>query len=151
MQKKHLVSFCPIKGLLTMHSLCQRCPTSESPGMQREFSMVVCPSCSHPPNNGALLLLKAQASSQVPSAMAFHTQAQRALHPTHSTLLLILSCCPHTATPSPLPGADLWSLSLSTQFLPSSQAVVSRVVVQMVHETLTLLGPLQSHYCSFSQ
>ena len=45
------------------------------------------------------------------------------LSPWHTTpasgaLLLSSSGCPHTASPSPLPGVDLQSLSLSTQPLP---------------------------------
>ena len=38
--------------------------------------------------------------------------------PAQGTTLLSLSGCPHTASPSPLPGTDLWSLSLSSQPLP---------------------------------
>ena len=46
--------------------------------------------------------------SWVPSDMAFPS-------PAHGTLLLSPSGCPHTTNPSPLPGNDLQSLSLSTQ------------------------------------
>ena len=60
------------------------------------------------PKNGALLLLWDQTSSWVPLAVVHYS-------PTIGTLLPSPSGCLHTANPSPLPGTDLWSLSLSAQ------------------------------------
>ena len=59
-----------------------------------------------PSNNGALLLLRVQTSSQIPLAVVFSS-------PAHGTLLHRSSGCLHAANPSPLPGSDLQSLSLS--------------------------------------
>ena len=53
--------------------------------------------------------------SQVPSALASPSSAHGILLPTHGTLLLSPLGCLHTANPSPLPGTDLQSLSLSAQ------------------------------------
>ena len=60
------------------------------------------------PINGALPLLWAQTSSRVPSGVASHSPARGTAH-------LSPSGCRHTATPSPLPGTHLRSLSLSAQ------------------------------------
>ena len=59
-------------------------------------------------NNGALIPLRAQISSHVPLAVAFHSLA-------HGALLPSPSGCLHTANPNPLPGTDLWNLSLRIQ------------------------------------
>ena len=61
-----------------------------------------------PSTSGALLLLWAQTSSWVPSAVALHS-------PAHGILLPSPSGCFHIANHSPLPGTDLQSLSLSVQ------------------------------------
>ena len=67
------------------------------------------------PNNGVLLLLRAQTFSLVPSAMEFHSPVHSTLLPACGTLLLSPLGCFHTAKPSPFPGIDLQSLSLSVQ------------------------------------
>lgn len=65
------------------------------------------------PNNNALLLLWALASSPAPLALMLHSSARGAK-------LLSLSGCLHTAKPTPFPRTDLWSLHLRAQALPSS-------------------------------
>ena len=60
------------------------------------------------PTSGTLLLLWAQTSSLVPSAVALCS-------PAHGAPLPGPSGCPHAVGPSPLPGTDLWSLSLRAQ------------------------------------
>ena len=47
----------------------------------------------------------------LPQPMVYHS-------PASGTLLLSPSGCSHTASPSPLPGIDFWSLCLSAQPLP---------------------------------
>ena len=61
------------------------------------------------PNNGALLFLWAQTSSQVPSAVALSSVAHRALLPSPSGCLL---------NSSPFSRTDLLSVSVSAQTLP---------------------------------
>ena len=60
------------------------------------------------PNNGALLLLQAQASSLAPFAVVLYSPVCGTLLPSFSGFL-------HTPNPIPFPGSDLHSLSLSTQ------------------------------------
>ena len=63
-------------------------------------------------NNGFSLFLWAQASSHTLSPVTFGSPAHRALLP------IAPSGCVHTANPSPLPGTDFQSLSLSAQPSP---------------------------------
>ena len=68
----------------------------------------------------------------------------------HGAQLFSPSGCPHTASPSPLPGTDLWSLSLSAQPpAQASQAVVFGMLVQMICAALTLLCCSQASWCTF--
>ena len=62
-------------GFLLPIAFTWRAVPSEGPHVCRGIPMVVCPSSSHPPNNGPLPLLQAQTFSQVPSAVAFHSLA----------------------------------------------------------------------------
>ena len=99
-------------------------------------TMAPCFSCGpRPPPRFALLWC----SNSQP--IAHHSQI-------NGTLLLSSSGCPHTASPSPLPGTDLCSLSQHPAPAPTSQSVVSRVVVQMTCVALTPLCPPQSSCCS---
>ena len=60
------------------------------------------------------------------------------------------SGCLHTANPSPLPGTDLWSLSLSAQPPPEHLRLwCPGAVVQMICVALSLLRPPQSTCCAF--
>ena len=63
------------------------------------------------PDNGTLLLLRAQAFFWVPLDVVL-------CFPTHDEPIPSPSGCLHTVKSSPLPRTDLWSLSLSTQPLP---------------------------------
>ena len=69
-------------------------------------TMAPCLSCGSGPSPGFPLLW-----SSPPQPMVYHTPACNAL-------LLSHSGCPHTASHSPFPWADLWSLSLSVQPQP---------------------------------
>ena len=66
-------------------------------------TMVPCLCCGPRPSPGFPLLWHS-----TPQLVAHHS-------PTHGTVLLNPLGCPHTANSSPLPGTDLWSLSLSVQ------------------------------------
>ena len=104
--------------------------------------MVVCPSFSRPPNNGTLLLLWAQTSSEVSSAMAFCSLA-------HGAMLPRPSGCLHTANPSPLLGIELRSVNLSAQPLLKHLSLWCLVaVVQIVCVAHILLCP-RSSCCAF--
>ena len=97
----------------------------------REFSTVVRASSSPLHSNGPLPLLQVRTFSHIPSAMGFPPLV------------------PH-AIPSPLPWADLRSLSLSTQPpTPGVSGCGVQPVVQMVCEALTLLCCSQSSCCTF--
>ena len=74
-----------------------------------------------------------------------------ALHyPAFVTLLPGLTDCLRTANPSPLLGADLWSLSLSAQPpLESLGLCCLWEVVQMISVAFTLLYPPQSSCFTF--
>ena len=93
-------------------------------------------------DNGALLLLWAQTSSQVPLAVML-------CFLTCGTPLPSPSGCLHTANVSPLPLTDLWSLSLSAQPPPECLMLwCLGAVVWMVCEVLTARGPPQSSCCA---
>ena len=111
--------------------------------------MAVQPTSSCPfPIMGALILLQAQASSQVPLTVVFCFSA-------HGTLLPSPSGCLYTASPSPLLRTDLWSLSLSVQPCPSSQVVSGGSGTKGLCGSLSglkraqQLCPLQSSCCAF--
>ena len=93
------------------------------------------------PNNGGLLLLQAQTSSWVPSAVAFTPQPIAHHTPVCGTLLPSSSGCLPTPNPSSLPGTDLWSLIFCQAPTRAHQTVVSRSVVQMICMVLTLFCP----------
>ena len=108
----------------------------------KDIPMVVCPSFSRPPNNGSLLLLWAQTSSEVSSAMAFCSLA-------HGAMLPRPSGCLHTANPSPLLGIELRSVNLSAQPLLKHLSLWCLVaVVQIVCVAHILLCP-RSSCCAF--
>ena len=67
------------------------------------LTMVPCLSCGSGP------------SPRFPLPWHSPTQPMAYQSPACGALLLSPSCCPHIAIPSPLPGTDLWSLSLSSQ------------------------------------
>ena len=96
-------------------------------------TMVPCLSCGSRPSPRFSLLWRSP--SQL---MAYHS-------PAHGTLLLSPLGYLPTASPSPLPGTDLQSLTLSTQ----PPAVVSGAVVQMICAALTLLCCSQFSCCAF--
>ena len=101
------------------------------------------------PNNGGLLLLQAQTSSWVPSAVVFTPQPIAHHTPVCGTLLPSSSGCLPTPNPSPLPGTDLWSLILCPAPTRAHQTVVSRSVVQMICMFLILLCHPHSSCCTF--
>ena len=93
-------------------------------------------------SNGTLLLLS-QNSSWVPLAMTLCSSAYYVPLPSPSG-------CHHTANPSPLPGTDLWSLSLRTQSPPKYLWLwYLGMVVEMVYAALILLCSPQSSCCAF--
>ena len=98
---------------LAIHSLHKKCLLPKSLHICREIYSYGHPTPPPPalPNNGTLLLLQTQDSSNVPSAM-------RLCSPAYSTLFPSLSCCLHTANHSPLSRTEFQSLTLSTQHQP---------------------------------
>ena len=93
---------------LAAHSWCKGYPTAQVPVQRKILLGGPSPPPLAPPPNGTLALLWAEASSCAPLAMVLCS-------PAHGTLLRSPSGCLHTANPSPFPGTDLWSLSLSAQ------------------------------------
>lgn len=62
-----------------------------------------------------------------------------------------LSCCFHTANPSPLPGTDLWRWVSAPAPTQVSLAVVLQAVVLMVCATFSLLSPSKTAAAVFSE
>ena len=88
-------------------------------------------------NSSALLLLWAQTSSWLLSAVVFHCPSCDAPLPSPSGSL-------YTSNPSPLQGTDFWSLNLSTQPLPECLRLwCLGAVLSTVCTALSLLCPPQ--------
>ena len=102
------VAVCPYHLLPARGTPCLKagtCPDKDIPmALLPLFSLILC-------NNGTLLLLQAQASSCASLAVALHSPACGAPFLSPSSYL-------YTANPSPLPGTDLQTLSLSAQPTP---------------------------------
>ena len=109
----------PFKKHSTTHSSHKTHPASCSPSKkhptakshactEKNISVVVYPSSSYPPQLWLLASPVAYTFSHTPSAVVLCSSACDELLPSSSGYL-------HIANLSPLPGTDLWSLSLSAQ------------------------------------
>ena len=94
------------------------------------------------PQNCSLFLLWNQATSNIPLAVAPHSQAPGTLLPTPSGYF-------HIATPIPLPRTDLWKLSLRTQSLPKCLRLRCLGMVVPWSLLLSLYFPPQFGCCAF--
>ena len=84
----------------------------------KDIPIVVCLSSSCPPQQCTLLLLQGQPPPRFPQLWHSAPQPMVFGFPAHGTPLPSPLDCFYIANPSPLPGTDLWSLSLSIQCLP---------------------------------
>ena len=142
--KRHPVSCSMSKWPLTTHSLNQSHPPPPSGRlcMHRIDSYGSQPLLLTLHNSVSLLLLPAQTSSQVSSAVVFYS-------PPCGTQLPVPSGCIHTANSSPLPRTELWSLSLNTRTCPGvSGCGVCGGVRDDLCSTYSVCPP-QSSCCDF--
>ena len=132
---RRAIDCSPCKRHLATHSPALQ----ESTHMQKKIFLWQSTPPLARPNNGTLVLLQVQTSSQV------HAAPQPLKH-----YSLAPSGCLHTTNHSSCPGTDLQILSLSAQPLPEHLMLwCPGVMVLMVFGAISLLCPPRSSCCAF--